>query len=229
MWSSYFPSKQLLGRNFSWKGREKISVRILGVVCCVCNLRLVRSLACLLLGYYCGHSKVGKGTQHERNACGIHFGFLHTVAPYPVQLYQPDMEETNEGKQLLGALFWIMSTKSNFCPKSSFSPFEKLGLQWYNLISQIHFSFRHQMYQLTWQLQASADNKCDICNRTWDERTSLLGWILGVSLRQITEMHPCWQKMKIYCHCVLTSTKWVPFLQSEIVNVRLNYCQWWCD
>ena len=76
-----------------------------GVVCCVCNLRLVRSLACLLLGYYCGHSKVGKGTQHERNACGIHFGFLHTVAPYPVQLYQPDMEETNEGKQLLGALF----------------------------------------------------------------------------------------------------------------------------
>ena len=140
MWSSYFPSKQLLGRNFSWKGREKISVRILGVVCCVCNLRLVRSLACLLLGYYCGHSKVGKGTQHERNACGIHFGFLHTVAPYPVQLYQPDMEETNEGKQLLGALFWIMFQSPIFVQKVAF---RLLECKVYNLVSQIHFSLKY--------------------------------------------------------------------------------------
>ena len=46
-------------------GGEKISVRILGVVCCVCNLRLVRGKKqALLLPYYCGHSK----ELPERNA-----------------------------------------------------------------------------------------------------------------------------------------------------------------
>ena len=62
-------------------GGEKISVRILGVVCCVCNLRLVRgkkqAFCCLIIAVTAKNFQKGTLLLHERNATRIYFGCLH--------------------------------------------------------------------------------------------------------------------------------------------------------
>ena len=86
----------------------------------------------LRLGYYCGHSKVGKGAQHERNACGIHFGFLHTTVVSTTAL---STRYGMEAARLLGALF---SSQNNFLELYDFK--EKGATE----IVQLYFYFSLQ-------------------------------------------------------------------------------------
>ena len=112
----------------------------------------------LRLGYYCGHSKVGKGAQHERNACGIHFGFLHTTVVSTTAL---STRYGMEAARLLGALF---SSQNNFLELYDFEEkgateiqlYFYLDLQGFHLevSKELQDAYKLIRYQLTvWYLQ----------------------------------------------------------------------------